>query len=486
MTDFDEKRYMNYIDGKWAEPATGRYYKVKNPADVNETVGEFPISNDTDVNAAVEAAHNRFVSWKMLAPSKRTEFIEKFMKVLDENKERLAMAATKEQGKIYKESLAEAGRGVKETAIIIGEALRLEGIFRPCDSERTVNYAQREPIGVIAAITPWNFPILTPIRKIIPALVAGCCVVFKPASSTPLTAVIIAQLFDMAGFPNGAVNLIIGTGKSIGDTLISNPKVRGVSFTGSTYVGRHINKIAASDFTKTQLEMGGKNAAVVVDYEDLDSVASGIVKAAFTNAGQRCTSISRVIVLEKQAKELEKLIIEKTSKLTVGDGNDETSDLGPVINENALNTIDEYITSAKLQGAFIAHGGTKLTGGIYDKGYYYMPTIITNVNRKMRVAVEEIFGPVLAIIPVATPQEAIDVCNDTEYGLTASLFSDNMKFIYDFIQNSNLGMVRINNLGVSGGNMPFGGTKNSGHGPFSIGHTNMDFYTKHKIVYIQY
>jgi alpha-ketoglutaric semialdehyde dehydrogenase len=251
-------------------------------------------------------------------------------------------------------------------------------------------------------------------------------------------------------------------------------------------VGRTINRTAAETFTKVQLEMGGKNAAVVVGYRDLAGVAPQIVKAAFSNAGQRCTAISRVIVHESHADELERLLVDAAATIRVGHGTDPDVDMGPITSEAAVNTMDEYVASARAEGATIVLGGKRLTGGIYDGGYFYAPTVITGVTRTMRVAREEIFGPVLSVLRVSSKEEAIDVCNDTEYGLTASLFTDDMNYTYDFTTKVDVGMVRINNLGVSGGNMPFGGSKNSGLGAFGIGSTSMDFYTNMKVIYREY
>lgn len=481
-----EKKYGNFIDGQWCDATDGKTYQVYSPGDRDLLIGEFPLSTEEDVRLAVEAADCSFQEWKDFSPSKRTDYLYRFCTLLEEHKDKIAEAVMNEQGKIYREALAEPERGIKETLITAGEALRLEGIVRPSDSPRTTNYAERMPIGVVAAITPWNMPVLTPLRKIIPALACGCTVVFKPASATALSAVMLAELFEKAELPHGAVNLIIGTGHKTGDALISNPLVRGISFTGSTTVGRHISRVASQNLTKVQLEMGGKNAAVVVDYKNLEIIAPTIVKAAFTNAGQRCTSISRVIVRNDQAKDLEKFIVEHTKAIKVGRGSDPSSDIGPVISPEALNMMEEYIESAISEGATILTGGKRLTGGIYDKGSYLEPTIITNVTKEMRVAKEEIFGPILVIMQVASAEEAIDVCNATDYGLTASLFTDDLNYTFDFEKQVNVGMVRINNLGVSGGNMPFGGWKNSGHGPFSIGSTTTDFYTNIKVIYRKY
>ncbi len=479
-------RFQNYIDGTWTDASDGKTYETYSPGNTTEVVGQFPLSTPDDAARAVDAAHRSFLTWKNLSPSERTSYIYRFVELLGDNKERLAEAAVLEQGKVYREALAEPTRGTKELLITAGEALRLEGIARPSDSKRTTNVADRVPIGVIAAISPFNFPILNPLRKIVPALVSGCTVVFKPATVTPLTAVIITELFDKAGLPPGALNLLTGSGRTVGAALVGNPLVRGVSFTGSTEVGRNINRMAAENFAKVQLEMGGKNAAVVVNYRDIKDVAPKIVKAAFSNAGQRCTAISRVIVHESQAAELEKLLAESAGRMKVGPGTEEGVDMGPITSADAVKTMEEYVESARKEGATIAIGGTRLTGGVYDKGHYFAPTVITGVTPTMRVAREEIFGPVLSVLRVKSKEEAIAVCNDTEYGLTASLFTDDLSYTYDFEEEVEVGMVRINNLGVSGGNMPFGGTKHSGLGPFGIGSTTMDFYTDMKVKYREY
>jgi len=459
---------------------------VFNPAVKDEKIGDFPLSEVEDVDRAVESAHTAFQSWRKVVASERAEYIYRFIELLDANKDRLAEALCREQGKPLKEAISEVTRGVKEVRFIAGEAARLEGITLPSDRIGVTNTVVRVPIGVVAAITPWNFPVLTPIRKIIPALIAGCTVVVKPATNTPLTAVILIELLEKAGLPAGTVNLIIGRGKKIGDALVGNPLVKGISFTGSTKVGRSINLIASNNFTKVQLEMGGKNPVVVAEYSKLENAAAQIVSAAFTNAGQRCTAISRVIVLQKNADELERHIIEKVRQFRVGNGMDKDTQIGPVIGQDALDTISHYVGSAVNEGATIAIGGKRLTGGRYDRGYFFEPTVITNVTSEMRVAKEEIFGPVLVCIRVSSIKEAIDVSNNTEYGLAASIFTDRMDFAYDFAQDVESGMIHINNGTVSEGHMPFGGVKNSGIGPYSIGGTNKDFYTNLKVNYIQY
>lgn len=478
-------QYKNYINGEWVAPSSKKYYQIHNPANKKEILGEFPLSAEEDVNRAIEAAHEQFDSWRKVPASKRAEYIYKFIDLLDQNKERLAKALTFEQGKPYSESFSEAARGVSEARFIVAEAVRLDGATIPSDRPGVMNTVLRVPIGVVAAISPWNFPVLTPIRKCVPALIAGCTVILKPSSNTPITSIIITELFEQAGLPAGAMNLIMGSGRKIGDALVSHPYIKGISFTGSSVVGRSINKAAAGNFTKMQLEMGGKNPVVVCEYKDLERASSQIVAAAYANAGQRCTAISRVIVTQAEADELERLIVEKVKKLTVGNGMDKV-DIGPVYSEEALESIDGYVKSAIRQGADVVVGGHKMSGGIYDDGYYYEPTVISKVTPDMIVAKEEIFGPVLVIIRTDSIENAIRIANDVEYGLTSSIFTDNLAYIYDYIRDIESGMVHINHGTIIEGHMPFGGVKNSGVGPFSIGYTNKDFYTDCKVVYTQY
>lgn len=482
----EKKFYKNFINGKWVEPSTGDYYTVYNPADKNEEIGRFPLSGDEDVEKAVESANCALQEWKKIPANEKVKYIYRLIDILDEKKESLGKVLCKEEGKPLSEAISEVARGPVEMKFIVGEAHRLEGNTFPSERPGVENRVVRVPIGVVAAITPWNYPVLTPIRKIIPALVSGCTVVFKPSIETPLTAVLLTELIEEAGFPAGAVNLVIGRGSVVGNTLVRHPLVKGVSFTGSTQVGRTINSTAANNFTKVQLEMGGKNPAVIADYFDLEDAATQIVKGTYTNTGQRCTAIRRAIVLEKHADRLETLIIEKVKKFNIGDGMNDSTQIGPLINDDALETMLDYIKSAKNEGATIATGGNKLEGEIYDKGNYFEPTVITNVSPDMKVAKEEIFGPILVIIRVNSFEEAITVSNNTEYGLSASIFTDRLDYIHDFMENVESGQIHINHQTSTDSHLPFGGVKNSGYGSFSKGNTNKNFYTEHKVIYIKY
>jgi aldehyde dehydrogenase (NAD+) len=480
------KKHRNYIGGKWVDPKSGRFYKNLNPADEGDMIGEFPLSGPDDVEEAVRAAQEAFQTWGKLPPVKREVYIKKFIDLLAENKQQIGEALCREQGKTLKEALGEPLRSVAECNFMLGEGQRLEGITMPSDREGVTSVAVRVPLGVVAAIAPWNFPVLTPIRKIMPALVAGNTVVFKPAYDTPHCGVKLLELFDKAGFPAGVINMIVGKGSEIGDVLSGNPMVRGITFTGSTEVGHRINERAARNFTKVQLEMGGKNPSVVAEYKDLDNAANQLASAAFAVAGQRCTSISRIIVMNDIADDLEKLIAQKMKNYVLGNGMDSKVTIGPIINRHAGEKIMHYIQTARDEGATIMAGGNQIKGGIYDKGFYIEPTLITYVTPEMTVARDEIFGPVLVSIRVDSFEEAIRIANDTQYGLASSLFTDNLNYIYCFQTQVETGMIHINHGTVTDGFMPFGGVKASGIGDFSKGVTNKNFFTMLKVVYTKW
>ncbi len=480
------KTYLNFIDGKWMTPRSGQYYPDYNPADERDIVGNFPLSDQEDADAAVESAHRAFRGWSRMLPVEREQYIVRFVTLLEHNRQRIGEALCREEGKTLKEALEEPARGVAECRYFLGEGQRLEGITIPSDRPSVTSVAVRVPIGVIAAIAPWNFPFLTPLRMIIPALVTGNTVVFKPACDTPHCGVLIMELFEKAGMPPGVINMVIGRGSVMGDAISGHLLVRGITFTGSTAVGRRINMMAAKNFTKVQLEMGGKNPAIVADYKNLDFAAAQIAAAAFAVSGQRCTSVSRVIVLKRHAEALENKIAEKIKAYVLGNGMDPKVNMGPIINRAAGEGIMAYIQTAKDAGAAIRAGGRQLKGGDFDRGFYIEPTLITDVTPHMKIAIEEIFGPVLACIKVDSFDEAMMVANHTEYGLTASLFSDNLGYIYKFQQDIETGMAHVNHGTVTDACMPFGGVKGSGLGVFSKGATNKDFYTTYKVNYVQY
>lgn len=480
------KTHQNYIGGEWVAASGGETYETRDPGRTDEVVGRYPLSTTEDVDRAAESAHRAFWGWRDVPAPERMEYVYGLMEVWRRRRDELAEAVTLEMGKPIREARSEVDRGIGEMRFTAGEALRAGGETLPSGRRDLSAYTVREPIGVVAAVTPWNFPVLSPIRKVIPALIHGCTVVLKPASLTPLTSVIIVEMLREAGLPPGVVNLVIGRGGEVGDALVTHPRVNGITFTGSTDVGLGIYAKAAPGNKKVQLEMGGKNGCVVAGCGDVGSAATQIVAAAYQATGQRCTAISRVIVLEEQREELEEALVEETKKLKVGYGLEEEAVMGPLSSRNQLQRSIHYVDLAQSDGARVLLGGKEPTGGAFERGHYYEPTILTDVKPGTPAALDEIFGPVLTITPVKDFAEAVEVHNEVEYGLTSSIFTDDMDLARAFVRGAEAGMVHVNNGTVSEGHMPFGGVKHSGMGAYGIGATNKEFFTNLKVVYHQY
>ncbi|MBW8350178.1 aldehyde dehydrogenase family protein [Bacillus sp. IITD106] len=487
MRDWIEKEsgmhYKNFIDGEWVASKDGKTFELNESAFPNHILGYFPASNEKDVEDAVIAADQAFQEWKNSPASTRARLLYRFADLLEANQEELAYVLSAEQGKVLSESFGEVTRAAAEARFNAGESFRVNGVTIPGEIPGVTCQVTPYPIGVVAAIAPWNFPIVTPVRKIAPALAYGCTVVLKPSSDTPWSSVKIIELLIEAGLPKGVVNLVIGSGSKVGNPLVAHPLVKGVSFTGSTKLGIEINKLAAGHLAKTQLEMGGKNAAVVLDYADLDFAAEQIVSAAFSCTGQRCTAISRVVVLKNQEKELiEKLKI-KMENMKIGPAWDEKASVGPLINKQQHDSILKYIEIGKKEGAHLAYGGVIYESNLNKEGYYIYPTLFTNVDKNMEIAKEEVFGPVLVVMVAKDVQEALEIANATNYGLAASVFTNSLSVSKKFAEFIETGMVHINHGTASQSHIPFGGVKNSGFGAFSIGYSNQDFYTHMKAIY---
>ncbi|GAE25964.1 aldehyde dehydrogenase [Halalkalibacter wakoensis JCM 9140] len=478
--------HKNFINGEWVKSLSQETFEIYNPAQKNQVLGFFQASVEEDVNAAVESAHEAFKSWSQIPGPDRGAILMRFADLLEKHSDEVAFILSAEQGKVLAESKGEVGRAVKETRFIAGEALRIEGSTLPSEKSNISTSVLHTPLGVVAAIAPWNFPVVTPVRKIAPALAYGCTVVYKPASETPWSSVRLMELFKEAGVPNGVVNLVTGGGSKVGNPLITHPLVKGISFTGSTEIGLGINEKATRLLKKTQLELGGKNPAVVVDYSDVDYVAKQIVSAAFACSGQRCTSISRVVVLKEKAEEVTQAIRKELEHIKVGPASDNSATIGPLVSQDQLDTTTEYIKVGKEEGATLAYGGDILAEGYYADGHYIVPSLFTGVKPEMRIATEEIFGPVLSIIEVENVDEAISVANNVKYGLAASIFTNDLSLAYRFVNEVESGMVHVNHGTASQAHAPFGGVKESGYGAFSIGKTNKDFFTEMKVAYFQY
>ncbi|GAB7056165.1 MULTISPECIES: aldehyde dehydrogenase family protein [unclassified Paenibacillus] len=486
LDQYAGKTYGNFIQGEWLASKSGRTVPLYHAARKDQLLGYFADSTEEDVDLAVKAAHEAFKTWSRVPAPERSTMLLTFAGLLERDAKELAYMLSAEQGKTLAESYGEVGRAAKETRFAAGDALRIDGETLPGERAHVWNSTVRYPIGVIAAIAPWNFPVVTPVRKIAPALAYGCTVVIKPASNTPWATVKIMELLAEAGLPRGVVNLVTGSGSRVGDPLVRHPLVRGISFTGSTKQGLTINEIAGGRLARTQLELGGKNPAVVLDYPHLEYAAKQIVSAAFTCSGQRCTAISRVIVLQHQAEALTEAILKEMKQIKIGPAWEQGVNMGPLVSESHLESVRSYIEVGKREGARLRTGGEILTAGKFSNGAYMTPALFDQVTPEMRIAKEEIFGPVLSVIPVKDEQEAFEAANAVDYGLAAAIFTENLSSAYRYADQIESGMVHINHGTASAAHMPFGGVKQSGFGPYSIGSSNKEFFTEMKVLYLQY
>lgn len=480
-------KYQNFINGKWVDAKSGRTFENRNPANWDELIGTFPRSGREDVDEAVRAARAAFEKWRLVPAPKRGDILRKVGDLLTARKEELARLMTREMGKVLLETRGDVQEGIDTAYYASTEGRRLFGRTAPSELPRKFNMAIRMPVGVAAIVTPWNFPMAIPTWKIFPALVCGNTVVFKPASDTPATATKLVEILAEAGVPDGVVNLVHGGGSEVGMALVEHPDVDLVSFTGSTVVGKKISEVAGRSLKRVSLELGGKNAQIVMEDANLDLALEGVLWGAFGTTGQRCTATSRLIIHEKVYDRFLSMLVDRTRKLRLGDGLLETTDVGPLINEGQRNTVDQYVQIGKQEGAKVLTGGKIATGDGLSKGWFYEPTILDEVTPEMRVAREEIFGPVLSILRVKSIDEAIDVANGTRYGLSSSIYTNNILYAYQAIQDIRAGITYINapTIGAEA-HMPFGGVKETGNGHREGGWTVFEFYTEWKTVYVDY
>jgi acyl-CoA reductase-like NAD-dependent aldehyde dehydrogenase len=478
--------HHNLIRGEWV-PASGRAtYAIHNPARPGDRLGEFADSTPTDVAAAIEAAAAAAPAWASVPGPQRGALLFRFAERLEASTDELARIVTLEQGKALSEAGGEVRRAVAEARFMAGEASRATGQTFPSERPGMSCYTVSEPLGVVAAICPWNFPVVTPVRKIAPALAWGNTVVFKPSSLTPWSAVYLVALLEQAGVPPGVINLITGQGCVIGDALIGDSRVSGISFTGSTCVGMHLAEVATRRLSSVQLELGGKNPAVVIDFDDLDLAAREITSAAFLCSGQRCTAISRVIVCESQADALVERILCHVRAIKVGDGLEPGTTMGPLVSLGQLRTVEGYARQGVDSDCVLRAGGSRLVDDPERQGFYHAPTVFDQVPEDSPLALEEIFGPVLPILRVRDLDEAISVANGTRYGLAAAIFSSRLTYIHEFSRRVAAGMIHVNHGTASQAHVPFGGVKESGHGAYSIGPTARQFFTHVKTVYVRW
>ncbi len=480
----DVSELKNFIHGEWVK--TANYQAVINPA-TGEEIVQVPLSNAKIVDAAVQAAKTAQKEWALVPAPQRAEVLYRVGAIMKERKEHLSHLLTLENGKVLEEARGEVQEGIDMAFYMAGEGRRLFGQTTNAELKDKFAMSVRAPVGVVGIITPWNFPIAIATWKSFPAIVAGNAVIWKPATETPIMAYELAKVFEEAGLPKGVVNVVFGSGGTVGDAMIHHPDIRVISFTGSNETGSHIASACGKQLKKVSLEMGGKNAVIVMDDADLDLAVEGILWSAFGTSGQRCTACSRVIVHEAVKEELEKRLLSEMKKLTIGNGLDETVKVGPIINQAGLDKINHYMEIAAEEGAKLLAGGGELTGGEYLNGYYFAPTLFTDVTNDMRIAQEEIFGPVVSLIPVASFEEAIEVNNSVTYGLSSSIFTNDVNQVFKAQRDLDTGIVYVN-AGTTGAeiHLPFGGTKGTGNGHRDSGVQALDVFTEWKAVYVDY
>ncbi len=479
--------YRNYINGQWRESASAQTAQNVNPANTDDVLGTVKLSTREEARSAVEAASAAFREWRATPAPTRGRIIARFARLLEDNKEELARLLTREEGKTVAESRGELQRSINVAEFCAGEARRLNG--ETIQSELPANFAYtiRQPHGVVAVVTPWNFPVAIPVWKIAPALVAGNTVVFKPATVTPATAVRLTELLAEAGIPKGVFNLVLGSGSEAGDEIVGHPAVRAVSFTGSNSVGIKLYEQCARRGAKVQCEMGGKNPVVVLEDADMNLAVESVVQGAFGSTGQRCTATSRAVVVDRVADNFIERLVARAESLKIGDGNDEATEVGPVVDGGQFKSVLGYIDAGREDGASLVCGGGVAEGPGLRKGFFIKPTVFAGVTPDMRIAREEIFGPVLSVMRVKDFDEAMRVANDSEYGLSSSIFSNDAARIFRFIDEIETGMTHVNSPTTGGeAHIPFGGIKSTGIGEREQGSTALDFYTELKVVYVDY
>src|SRR3989344_4709617 len=471
-------QYKMYIDGKWI--SSRKSFPSVNPA-TEKIIGHFPSATEKDVEKAVNAAEHAQKKWKEVPAPKRGEILLCIAQLLRQNKERLARIETTEMGKVLQEARGDVQEAIDITEYMAGEGRRLFGHTTPSELRDKFAMTIRTPLGVVGLITPWNFPIAIPAWKIMPALICGNSILFKPSSDTPLCAIELVKIIEQSGVPKGVVNLLTGPADTVGTTIVKHEKIRAISFTGNRATGESILKNAG--IKKIGLELGGKNAIIVMDDAKLDLALEGVIWGAFGTTGQRCTACSRVIVHKKVVDKFTKMLLARTKKLKLGNGLNPNVDVGPLVNKTALEKVHTYTEVGLDEEAKLICGG-KRHG---KKGFFYEPTIFTNVLKEMRIAQEEIFGPVLSIIEVKNFDEAIDVVNDIEYGLSSSIYTQDVNRAFQAIKHIEAGITYINSSTIGAeSHLPFGGVKHTGNGTREAGILGIDEFSETKTIFIDY
>ena len=486
MAALGAKTFQNYIAGEWVDAASGETFESTSPAN-GDAIGVFPRSSAEDVERAVAAAKSAYEDWRLVPAPKRGELLFRFAHLLSEQKEDLAQLMAREMGKVLPEARGDVQEAIDMAYYMAGEGRRLFGQTTPSELRDKFNMSIRQPIGVVGVITPWNFPIAIPSWKTLPALVCGNTVVFKPATDTPTLGQRYVELLVEAGVPAGVVNIVHGGGGVVGNALVEHPDVPVISLTGSRETGVAVTKTGADRLKHIHLELGGKNAIIVLDDANLDLAVDGIIWSAFGTSGQRCTAASRVIAHDAVYDKLVSRLVAEAEKMQLGYGWEDETDVGPVINKDALDKIHSYTEIGKDEGATLLTGGEVASGNGLDNGFFYRPTVFGDVDPQMRIAQEEIFGPTTAVIKVRDVDEAIEVSNGIKYGLSSSIFTQDVNRAFRAMRDLKAGITYIN-AGTIGAevHLPFGGVKDTGNGHREAGQAALDFFTEWKSIYVDY
>lgn len=489
------EKFKNLINGKWVEPTGGKYIENRNPANWDDVIGLYPASTVEDVDTAVAAAKAAFEKWRLVPAPKRGDVLKIVGDKMLTRKDEIAFEMTREMGKVFAETKGDTQEGIDTAYYAASEGRRLFGLNAPSELPNKMNLSFRVPIGVGGFITPWNFPMAIPTWKLFPALVCGNTAVFKPAELTPKTAHTLVEIIDEAmhevlgkDYIPGVINLVHGKGSIIGERISNHPDIDLISFTGSTSVGKRINEVAGASLKRVSLELGGKNAQIVMDDANQELALEAVLWGAFGTTGQRCTATSRLILHEKIYDEFLGKLIAKAGKLNLGYGNDKDVDVGPCVSESQRKTVDEYVQIGKNEDkAKLVLGGEFASDGALKGGWFYKPTIFADVKPEMRIAKEEIFGPVLAVIKTNSLEDAVNILNNTKYGLSSSIFTNNVNDAFRAVRDIRAGITYVNGATIGAeAHMPFGGVKETGNGHREGGWTVYDFYTEWKAVYIDY
>ena len=479
--------YHNFIDGAWVPSVSGDLFEDRNPANSRDVVGVFQKSTAADVANAIDAARLAYERWRLVPAPRRAELLFRAAQLIADRKEPLARDMTREMGKVLDETRGDVQEAIDMTFFMAGEGRRMHGQTAPSELRDKFAMSMRQPMGVAAVITPWNFPMAIPSWKIIPALVCGNTVVFKPATLTPLSALNFVKILDEVGIPRGVVNLVTGGGGDVGNAMLVSDTIRIVSFTGSTDVGRTVSLQAAPSFKKVHLEMGGKNVIMIMDDANLELAVEGCVWGGFGTSGQRCTAASRVVVHEKVYDAFLEQFVARVKALRVGDGLDPRTEMGPVVSQSQLETVMKYVHIGVDEGATLACGGHRLTSGAYANGFFHEPTVFADVAPSMRIAQEEIFGPVVSVIPCRSFDEAVAIGNGVQYGLSASIYTQDVNRAFAAMRDMYTGIFYVNAPTIGAEvHLPFGGTKATGNGHREAGMAALDVFSEWKSVYVDF